>query len=207
MSQAGTVEVDTYESPLTPESWSKLGMWVFLAGDAMSFGGLLAAYGALRYGSPNWPYPSHVLGIAMTGFMTFLLICSSVTMVKALAACQDGDRQRTSLFLGLTILGGLTFLGMQAYEWTHLIHEGLGLASNSFDGVSYASQFGTTFFMTTGFHGCHVFGGVCYLSMVLLKNLRGGYSRTNYSGIETAGLYWHFVDLVWILVFTFIYLV
>ena len=89
MSQAAAVGhpgVDTYESPLTPESWSKLAMWIFLAGDAMSFGGLLAAYGALRYGSPNWPMPSHVLGIATTGVMTFLLICSSVTMVKSLAA-------------------------------------------------------------------------------------------------------------------------
>lgn len=217
MSQAavpGHAEADTYESPLTPESWSKLGMWVFLAGDAMSFGGLLAAYGAIRYslgtcdgpcpdGSTMWPLPTDVLGVALTGFMTFLLICSSVTMVKALAACQDGDRQKTSLFLGLTVLGGIIFLGLQVYEWTHLIHLGLGLSSNPWG----ASQFGTTFFMTTGFHGCHVFGGVCYLTAVLIKNMRGGYSRTNYNGIETAGLYWHFVDLIWILVFTFIYLI
>lgn len=210
MSQAAAVghaAVDTYESPLTPESWPKLAMWIFLAGDAMSFGGLLAAYGALRYGSPNWPYPSHVLGIATTGFMTFLLICSSVTMVKALAAIQDGDQRGMCRFLGLTIMGGITFLVMQAFEWTHLIHEGLGLASNSFDGVSYASQFGTTFFMTTGFHGCHVFAGVCYLSTILIKGLRGRYSRTNWNSVEVVGLYWHFVDLVWILVFTFVYLV
>lgn len=203
---------DTYESPLTPESWSKLAMWIFLAGDAMSFGGLLAAYGALRFSMPTcaegvpapcWPLPSHVLGIALTGFMTFLLICSSVTMVKALAAIQDGDRNRMCRFLGLTVLGGITFLALQAYEWTHLIHEGLTVSSNPFG----TSQFGTTFFMTTGFHGCHVFGGVCYLSAVLIKGLRGGYSRTNYAGVETAGLYWHFVDLIWILVFTFIYLI
>jgi heme/copper-type cytochrome/quinol oxidase subunit 3 len=208
----GHVEADTYQSPLTPESWSKLGMWVFLAGDAMSFGGLLAAYGAMRYSlgacppgvtTMCWPLPSNELGVALTGFMTFLLICSSVTMVKALAACQDGERQKTSMFLGLTILGGIIFLGLQAYEWTHLIHSGLGLSANPWG----AGQFGTTFFMTTGFHGCHVFAGVCYLTAVLIKNLRGGYSRTNSNGIETAGLYWHFVDLIWILVFTFIYLV
>lgn len=207
MSHAATaghhVGVETYESPLTPESWSKLGMWVFLAGDAMSFGGLLAAYGALRYASPNWPVPSDHLGIALTGFMTFLLICSSVTMVKGLAAIQDGEPRRMCMFLALTILGGLTFLGLQAYEWTHLIHAGLGLTSNPWG----ASQFGTTFFVLTGFHGCHVFGGVCYLSAVLAKGLRGGYSRRNCNGVETAGLYWHFVDLVWILVFTFVYLV
>jgi heme/copper-type cytochrome/quinol oxidase subunit 3 len=208
----GQIEADTYQNPLTPESWSKLGMWIFLAGDAMSFGGLLAGYGALRYSLGScaagqttecWPLPSGVLGVALTGFMTFLLICSSVTMVKALAACQEGDRKRTCTFLGLTILGGITFLGLQAYEWTHLIHEGLTLSGNPWG----SSQFGTTFFMTTGFHGCHVTGGVIYLSAVLIKALRGGYSRTNFNGIETAGLYWHFVDLVWILVFTFIYLI
>jgi heme/copper-type cytochrome/quinol oxidase subunit 3 len=152
---------------------------------------------------PCWPYPSDVLGIVMTGVMTFLLICSSVTMVKALAACQDGDQRRMCTFLGLTILGGVIFLGMQAYEWTHLIDEGMGLSQNPWG----SPQFGTTFFMTTGFHGCHVFGGVCYLSTILINGLRGKYTRTNYAPVETAGLYWHFVDLVWILVFTFVYLI
>jgi heme/copper-type cytochrome/quinol oxidase subunit 3 len=206
MSQAaavGRAGVEAYENPLTPESWSKLAMWIFLAGDAMSFGGLLAAYGALRFGSPNWPVPSHVLGIMTTALMTFLLICSSVTMVKGLAAIQDGERNRMCMFLGFTILGGITFLIMQAFEWTHLIREGLGLTQNPWG----ASQFGTTFFMTTGFHGCHVFAGVVYLSTVLIRGLRGHFSPTNYSGVETAGLYWHFVDLVWILVFTFVYLI
>jgi heme/copper-type cytochrome/quinol oxidase subunit 3 len=205
-------EVEAYESPLTPESWGKLGMWIFLAGDAMSFGGLLAGYGALRYSlgtcAPGvttgcWPQPSSVLGIPLTGFMTFLLICSSVTMVKGLAAIQDGNRQGLCKFLGLTILGGVTFLSLQAYEWTHLIHEGLSLIGNPWG----SSQFGTTFFILTGFHGCHVFAGVVYLSTVLIKGLRGGYSATNWNGVETAGLYWHFVDLVWILVFTFVYLI
>lgn len=190
------------ESPLTPESWGKLGMWVFLAGDAMSFGGLLVGYGAMRYASPNWPVPADVLGVQLTGVMTFLLICSSVTMVKALAALQDGEQKRFRMFLALTILGGILFLGMQAYEWTHLIHRGLSLTENPWG----ASQFGTTFYMLTGFHGCHVFGGVVYLSCVLAKGMLGGYSETDYNGVENAGLYWHFVDLVWILVFTFVYL-
>lgn len=206
MSQAATavgVEIEAHESPLTPESWSKLGMWIFLAGDAMSFGGLLAAYGALRHGSPDWPHPSEHLGIALTGFMTFLLICSSVTMVKGLAAIQEGNRAGLCRFLGLTILGGVIFLSLQAYEWTHLIHEGLGLTSNPWG----AAQFGTTFFLLTGFHGCHVFAGVVYLGCVLIKALRGGYSANDWNGVETAGLYWHFVDLVWILVFTFVYLI
>ncbi len=206
MSQAAAAvhpAVDPAESPLTPESWAKLGMWLFLAGDAMSFGGLLAAYGALRFGSANWPLPSTHLGIGLTGFMTFLLICSSVTMVKGLSAIQDGDRNGLVRFLGLTILGGVAFLSMQAYEWTHLIHEGFLLTTNPWG----AGQFGTTFFILTGFHGCHVFAGVVYLSCVLAKALRGGYTPTDCNGVETVGLYWHFVDLVWILVFTFVYLV
>ncbi len=206
MSQAATLEhalpVEPAESPLTPESWGKLGMWVFLAGDAMSFGGLLAAYGALRFSSGDWPHPSNVLGIALTAFMTFLLICSSVTMVKGLSAIKHGDQAGMRFFLLLTILGGASFLGMQAFEWHHLIHEGLGLTSNPWG----ASLFGTTFFMLTGFHGCHVFGGVVYLTCILIQGVRGKYSAQNYNSIEIAGLYWHFVDLVWILVFTFVYL-
>ncbi len=197
-----TTAVEPAESPLTPESWGKLGMWVFLAADAMSFGALLAGYGALRYGSMDWPLPSSVLGIALTAFMTFLLICSSVTMVLALAAIQRGDLRGLRTFLSLTILGGLMFLGMQAYEWTHLIHRGLTLSGNPFG----AALFGTTFFIITGFHGAHVTGGVIYLSCYLVRALLGRVTQANANAIEIAALYWHFVDLVWILVFTFVYL-
>ena len=197
-----TTAVEPAESPLTPESWGKLGMWVFLAADAMSFGALLAGYGALRYGSTDWPLPSGVLGIALTAFMTFLLISSSVTMVLALAAIQRGDLRGLRTFLSLTILGGLMFLGMQAYEWTHLIHRGLTLTGNPFG----AALFGTTFFIITGFHGAHVTGGVIYLSCHLVRALLGRVTRANANAIEIAALYWHFVDLVWILVFTFVYL-
>ena len=197
-----TTAVEPAESPLTPESWGKLGMWVFLAADAMSFGALLAGYGALRYGSTDWPLPSSVLGIALTAFMTFLLICSSVTMVLALAAIQRGDLRGLRIFLSLTILGGLMFLGMQAYEWTHLIHRDLTLTGNPFG----AALFGTTFFIITGFHGAHVTGGVIYLSCYLVRALLGRVTQANDNAIEIAALYWHFVDLVWILVFTFVYL-
>ncbi|GIW39761.1 MAG: bb3-type cytochrome oxidase subunit IV [Candidatus Binatia bacterium] len=206
MNEAATLRhaaiAEPAESPLTPESWGKLGMWIFLAGDAMTFGALLAAYGASRYGSIDWPHPADVLGIGLTAFMTFLLICSSVTMVQGLAAIQRGDRRGMRNFLLLTILGGSLFLGMQAYEWTHLINEGMGLTSNPWG----ASLFGTTFFVLTGFHGCHVFGGVVYLSCVIAQGELGHFSAENYRGVEIAGLYWHFVDLVWILVFTFVYL-
>jgi len=188
------------ESPLTPESWGKLGMWIFLAGDAMSFGGLLAGYGALRYSSWNWPDPKHVLGIKTTAFMTFLLICSSVTMVKALSARRKGDLKGTKLFLFLTIVGGLAFLGMQAVEWTGLIHEGMTIRGNPWG----SSLFGTTFFILTGFHGCHVLGGVLYLTAILVQTAR---MKIGYNEVEIVGLYWHFVDLIWILVFTFVYLI
>jgi len=244
--------IEPAESPLTPESWGKLGMWVFLAADAMSFGGLLAGYGALRYGDPTWPRPSTILGIQLTALMTFLLICSSVTMVEALAAIRQGDQRGLRKFLFLTVCGGMTFLGLQAFEWTKLIlHEGQSITKNNF---------GATFFILTGFHGCHVFGGVTYLSAVLGRAVRGvsaailtaavavigtisvilvtsatlsvlvaviaapaaaglvylvssllsaptgSYSAHQNSEVEIAALYWHFVDLIWILVFTFVYL-
>ena len=110
MSQAAvldhTLQVEPVESPLTPESWGKLGMWLFLAGDAMSFGGLIAGYAALRLGDPNWPVPSSILGVPFTAVMTFLLICSSVTMVKGLEAIKRGDQAGLRRFLALTALGG-----------------------------------------------------------------------------------------------------
>jgi len=195
---ADTHVLEPAETPLTPESWGKLGMWNFLAADAMTFGGLLAAYGALRYGDPNWPDPSTILGIPLTAFMTFLLICSSVTMVESLAGMRQGNQAKCSRFLALTVLGGICFLSLQAYEWTHLIEHGQSIQKNNF---------GATFFMLTGFHGMHVFSGVVYLSIILIRCLLGKYDAHKTYEIEIAGLYWHFVDLIWILVFTFVYLI
>ena len=206
MSQVAAMQhaVDPVESPLTPESWGKLGMWIFLAGDAMSFGALLAGYGAIRAGSIDWPIPADVLGISLTAAMTFLLICSSLTMVKGLSAIKHGDQQGMVKYLLLTTVGGLIFLGLQAYEWTHLMgHQEILFTSNPYG--SYL--FGTTFYIITGFHGAHVTGGVIYLAFVAINGMRGKYSAENWNGVELVGLYWHFVDLVWILVFTFIYLI
>ena len=197
--------VDQYEPSLTPDSLGKLGMWLFLVSDAMSFGALLAAYGAIRAGAASWPPPSEILGISLTAFMTFLLICSSVTMVKALEAIQNGRVQRMCLYLGLTIAGGVIFLGLQAYEWYHLIHEGLTLTSLT-HGQSGSTLFGPTFYAITGFHGAHVTGGVIYLTCILIQGLRGQYTAEYNHKVEIVGLYWHFVDLVWIMVFTFVYL-
>jgi cytochrome c oxidase subunit III len=208
MSEAAVMHarVEPAETPLTPESWGKLGMWVFLAGDAMSFGALLVGYGLLRHASTNWPLPFEIFGINLTAFMTFLLICSSVTMVKGLEAVKNNQRSVAKTYLLLTIIGGAGFLGLQAYEWTHLIHEGLKIYGNPWG----SALFGTTFFIITGFHGMHVTGGVIYLSVMLAivskPTTQLGPGRT-YNVVEIAGLYWHFVDLVWIMVFTFIYLV
>jgi cytochrome c oxidase subunit 3 len=201
LSQAAAInqESESYESPLTPESWGKLGMWIFLSADAMSFGGLLAGYGALRHASHNWPVPMEALGINLTAFMTFLLICTSLTMVKSLSAVKRGDRKWTKIHLLLTIGGGALFLGLQAYEWSHLIHGGMTLTGNPFG----SALFGATFYILTGFHGMHVTGGVLYLSFMLIQYSRG---KAGYDQLEIAGLYWHFVDLIWILVFTFVYL-
>lgn len=187
------------ETPLTPESWGKLGMWLFLAGDAMSFGGLIVGYGILRHASKTWPVPAEVLGINLTALMTFLLIVTSVTMVLALAALQGGDRAKFNKFMGGTILGGAIFLGLQAYEWTHLIGHTLPHYKLAFS----TDLFATTFFVLTGFHGMHVTGGVIYNTCVLAAVNRGRYQAKH---VEIAGLYWHFVDLVWILIFTFVYL-
>jgi heme/copper-type cytochrome/quinol oxidase subunit 3 len=202
---------DVYEPSLTPDSLGKLGMWLFLISDAMSFGALLAAYGAVRAGAAEWAPPTEVLGINLTAFMTFLLICSSVTMVKALESIQNGNQPRMCLFLGLTILGGVIFLGLQAYEWTHLIKHGLTLTTLPHEGLSGgvlsgSVLFGPTFYTITGFHGAHVTGGVIYLTVILIQGLRGTYTAEYNHKVELLGLYWHFVDLVWIMVFTFVYL-
>ncbi len=186
----------------------KVGMWIFIAQDGMAFGGLLLAYAMLRIFSTDWPVPSDILGINLTAFATFLLICSSLTMVLAVDASQKSDKRRTAFFLGLTILGGLGFLGIQVYEYSHLVHNGIGMATSTWGGESINNLFGSTFYVVTGFHGMHVTAGVIYLTCILVGTLKGKYTRGGItsSPVELVGLFWHFVDLVWILVFTFIYL-
>ena len=195
--------VEPAESPLTPESWGKLGMWIFLAGDAVGFGVLLAGYGAMRATSGDWPNPYERLGITLTAGMTFLLICSSVTMVKGLEWLSKGNRAKAKMFLAFTALGGAIFVSCQAYEWTHLIHSGLHINGNPWG----ASLFGTSFFIVTGFHGLHVTAGVIYLLATIGVVSRRPDPMASYNFVEITGLYWHFVDLVWIMVFTFMYLI
>ena len=176
----------------------KLGMWLFLVSEVIFFTALIGAYIVLRLGNPDWPVPSTILNIPLTGFNTFLLIVSSVTLVRAFAAAQDGNRRGLRLGLVATVLLGATFLSIQACEYRKLLYHGLTPSS---------SIFGSCFFTLTGFHGLHVLGGVIWLTIVTLRAFRGVYDDGRHLGVELAGLYWHFVDLVWILLFTIVYLI
>ena len=184
----------------------KIAMWVFLVTDAMAFSGFLIGYAVLR-AMKNWPSPTEALGgVKLSGFMTFLLICSSVSMVLSIDACKMGNRQRMLNWLLVTILGGISFLCLHAFEYHHLIGELKMLLSGfTYKGVFYP-HFGSTFYAVTGFHGLHVFSGVLYLITMYKMGNEGRFDHGNYNQLEIAGLFWHFVDLVWILVFTFIYL-
>jgi cytochrome c oxidase subunit 3 len=179
--------------------WPKLMMWVFLVSDTLTFAGLLAGYGVVRISLGHWPVQSEIFNLFLVGAMTFILICSSATMAVAVAAAKRGDHDRVVRFLLWTVLGGLLFLSGQVFEWTHFIHEGARLSGNPW-GVPL---FSATFFVITGFHGGHVFVGVVYLLATLLRWMRRSIQPES---VEIAGLYWHFVDLVWVFIFTLLYL-
>ncbi len=188
----------------------KIGMWTFLVMDAMTFAGFLAGYARLRWtpGS-GWPNPYEtfgVTGIQLTAFNTFVLICSSVSMVHVLSETIRGNLDRARKWMLVTIIGGLTFLGIQGFEWTHLILEKWPYLIGG-HGVQYNANFASTFLSLTGFHGAHVSVGVMYNIILYIALKRGKITQKNSSLIEIAGLYWHFVDLIWILVFTFVYLI
>jgi cytochrome c oxidase subunit 3 len=182
----------------------KVGMWTFLVTDAMTFSGALIAYAILRARTPGWPHASDYLGIKLSAFATFILICSSVTMVMAQAAGENREPKKMLKFLLLTALGGISFLSIQAHEYSHLGHE-MGMTLSNF--LHGPPQFASIFFVTTGFHGFHVFSGVVYLLIISFLTWRGRYNNGNCNEVEICGLFWHFVDLIWILVFTFIYLI
>ena len=210
------------KSPFAVE-YGKLMMWFFLLSDAFTFSAFLIYYGAQRFSKVSWPDPDIVFqsvpGIADTGYplvfvglMTFILIMSSVTMVLAVEAGHRKAKKEVVVWMIATIFGGILFLGCQALEWTHLYHEGFWYGSYpaSYTGVDSvgALQFSNLFFTITGFHGFHVFTGVIINIIVLLMTLGNVFhKRGSYLMIEKVGLYWHFVDLVWVFVFTFFYLV
>ncbi len=177
----------------------KLGMWLFLASEVMFFTGIIGAYIVLRQAAPSWPDPLKTLNIPLTAFNTFLLVCSSATLVKGLAAARENDTEGMQVGLFLTVLIGALFLAIQMHEYHELLHVRHFTPSSSL--------FGTCFFTMTGFHGLHVLGGVITMLIVFINSLRGKYTPAENRGIEVAGLYWHFVDLVWIILFTIVYLI
>jgi cytochrome c oxidase subunit 3 len=187
-------------------TWQKTMMWIFIVTDGLLFSGLLCGYSFLRTISATvapWPKLSHVFSIPFIALMTFILITSSMFMGSAVTAARLGDRKKLLLNLSLTIVGGLAFLCCQAIEWSHLIKEGLTLTSGKVGEIVVPPQFGASFFLLTGFHGSHVISGLTILIITLIRTAMG---KTPAQGIEMAGLYWHFVDLVWVFIFTLFYL-
>ncbi len=177
----------------------KLGMWVFLCSEVMFFTALIGSYIVLRWGSAAiWPVPGNTLNIPITALNTFILICSSVSMVKAYASAVADDQRALRRWLLLTVAGVATFVSIQAVEYHHLLEKGFSPASG---------LFGSTFYTMTGFHGFHVTCGVISMIYVTIRAFRGEYAGGRYHGVETIGLYWHFVDLVWIILFTIVYLI
>ncbi|MER8407030.1 heme-copper oxidase subunit III family protein [Mesorhizobium sp. M1307] len=203
-------------------SWGKAMMWIFLLSDTFIFGCFLLSYMTARISTRvPWPNPSEVFALRIGGsdipliliaIMTFVLISSSGTMAMAVNFGYRRDRRKTAVLMLLTAALGATFVGMQAFEWTKLITEGVRPWGNPWG----AAQFGASFFMITGFHGTHVTIGVIFLIIVARKVWRGDYDvgrpgfftsrRGRYEDVEIMGLYWHFVDLVWVFIFAFFYL-
>jgi heme/copper-type cytochrome/quinol oxidase subunit 3 len=175
----------------------KLAIWTFIASEVMFFTGLIVTYMVMRGRSTTGPYPAEVLSVPLVAINTFVLLGSSFTMVTALSAIERGDARGLRRWLSATAVLGLLFLSGQAFEFISLAREGASLSSN---------LFGATFFTLTGFHGMHVFVGVIWIVFVLARAFRGGVTQENHLAVELVGLYWHFVDIVWIIIFTIVYL-
>ena len=193
--------------------WGKAMMWIFLLSDTFIFTCFLTSYMNVRMSTTvDWPFPSEVFALHLFGqnipliliaIMTFVLITSSGTMAMAVNYGYRRHKRNTVLLMVATAVLGATFVGMQAFEWTKLITEGARPWENPWG----APQFGSAFFMITGFHGLHVSAGVIYLLVVARRVHTGFYDkRGSYEMVEIAGLYWHFVDLVWVFIFAFFYL-
>src|ERR1051325_5901707 len=177
----------------------KGGMWAFLGSDCMFFGSLIGTYLAYKGKSISGPLPHEVFDIPLTSYSAALLLASSLTMVLALAALQQNRLKPATAWLFATAMLGLHFVLNQVYEFTtFVLHHDLKLST---------SLFGSSFFVLTGFHGAHVTGGVIWLLILVMLAMRGKLDARDYTKVEIAGLYWHFVDIVWIAIFTVIYLI
>ncbi len=175
----------------------KMVIWTFLGSECLFFGSLISTYLVYKGKSLVGPYPHEILNIPLTSISTFDLLMSSLMMVLALGAVQRGDLKWGKIWLFATALLGMVFLSGQVYEFNSFVHEGLGLSTN---------LFGASFFVLVGFHGAHVTVGVIWLLTLWVWALRGGLTQAKALNVEIAGLYWHFVDIVWIVIFTVVYL-
>ena len=182
----------------TGVSNEKLAMWSFLGSECLLFGALISTYFLYRGRSVSGPTPHQIYDIPYTSISSFVLLMSSLTMVLALVAIQRGDHRRLRLWLTATALLGTVFIGGQVYEFTSFIHEGLTVRTN---------LFGASFFFLTGFHGVHVTLGIMMLLTLVLMSVRGRLPQSKAAVVEIIGLYWHFVDVVWIVIFTVVYLI
>lgn len=178
-------------------SW-KVGFWAFIGSECLFFASLISTYMVYKGRSVVGPFPEEILDIPLTSISTFVLLMSSLAMVLALDGIQNRSRKLTLTWLGAVILLGLTFLGFQVYEFNHFVHEGLTIGTN---------VFGSSFYVLTGFHGAHVAGGVIWLSTLWILAARNKLGQADSLKVEIAGLYWHFVDIVWIVIFTLVYLI
>lgn len=194
-----TAALAAHEAPHAPPRTAIFGMTLFLASEAMLFAGLIAGYLVLRLSSAAWPPDpeSPHLPVVLTGINTVFLVSSSFTYHAAEVAVKKGKSGLGWLFV--TIVLGLVFLGIQAYEWTHLYHEGLWF--------NKGGAFGSSFFVLTGFHGLHVAVGVLMIIVAFFRQLGGAYTAQNHTYLILAGMYWHFVDVVWVFLFTVLYLI
>ena len=178
----------------------KLGMWLFIVSDTLTFSALLVSYAYVRLATPDWPRPFEIWpAIAKSSFMTFVLLSSSLTMVLAVAAAHRHDVKKSVRYLILTMICGAAFVLIHATEWVTLFHEGVTPWSNPW-GVPL---FGGTFFGLTGLHMLHVTIGVVYLGIICAGYNKGKWTADH---VEVSGLYWHFVDLVWMFIFPLVYL-
>ena len=193
-----TAHVDDAHHTSTGLNSRKMLFWAFLGSECMFFGSLIATYLTYRGRDRVGPHPHDILNIPFTSVSAFVLLMSSLTMVLALAAVQRGNRRGTQIWLAATALLGMTFIGGQCYEFTEFFQHGLSLQKN---------LFGSTFFVLTGFHGTHVTVGVIWLWTLFAMALRGRLPQNKALDVEICGLYWHFVDVVWVAIFTLVYLI
>lgn len=176
----------------------KIAFWSFIGSECLLFGSLIATYLVYEGQSVMGPTTHEILNIPVTSVSTFDLLMSSLAMVLALAAVTRGDKVWSRVWLATTAFLGIVFLGFQVYEFTSFVHEGLTLQTN---------LFGSTFYTLTGFHGAHVLVGVIWLLTLLVRSFQGKLGPDKAMNVELAGLYWHFVDVVWIVIFTVVYLI